>query len=74
MSARIVGSFSHGDDEPRTAHSAKLAIGASRLGLWMLQRQPEQGGRWHVQINIHGLLVFGLAVQDDFGSLQMVSV
>lgn len=59
----IAGNCVHGND----------TYGCNGLGMWMLQRQPHQRGCWHVSLFIRGLSVTALAVQDDFGNLQMVS-
>jgi hypothetical protein len=56
-----------------TAHGDST-YACNRLGVWMLQRHGHQRGCWYVALYIRGLAVCGLAVQDDFGNLQMVSV
>lgn len=75
MSANILGAGTHDRDgiPGYTAHPEGGTFTANGLGVWMLQRLPHQQGRWYVQLHIRGLCVDGLAVQDDFGSLQMVA-
>lgn len=74
MSAGILGSVSH-DDLPNVVfHAGKDTFACGPLGSWALQRLPHQLGCWHVSLNIRGLSVACLAVQDDFGALQMVAV
>jgi len=74
MSAMILGSVSHEDCKPCAFHAAASTYAGGHLGSWSLQRLPHQNGRWYVSIHIRGLFVSCLAVQDDFGDLQMVAV
>lgn len=74
MSASILGSVSHKDQVPGSRHATVGTFATSHLGNWMLQRAPHQRGCWYVQVHLRGLFVQGLAVQDDFGALQMVAV
>lgn len=76
MSAVILGAVSHARDgcADLAVHPKDSDYACNGLGMWMLQRLPHQQGRWCVQLHIRGLCVDGLAVQDDFGNLQMVAV
>lgn len=72
MSAQILGCVSHNDQESFCHHSEAGTYAANHLGMWMLQRSAHQNGCWYVQLHIRGVCITGLAVQDDFGALQMV--
>lgn len=77
MSAVILGAATHDRDgiagQDVQPHDGSTYT-ANGLGIWMLQRLPHQQGRWYVQLHIRGMCVDGLAVQDDYGTLQMVAL
>lgn len=58
----IAGKTYHGNE----------TYGFNGLGCWMLQRAPEQRGRWYVNLSVRGLSLTMYAVQDDYGDLQGV--
>jgi hypothetical protein len=56
----------------QTVHHGTTTFACNNLATWMLQRYPHQRGRWYVSLFVRGLCVSALAVQDDFGNLQLV--
>jgi hypothetical protein len=56
-----------------TRHLEARCYAYNNLAVWHMNQYHGPGfGMWKVCVYLRGLVVCGLAVQDDFGNLQMV--